>query len=331
MSIQLFSNNASTTLAGNITSGSLSLSVLTGSGALFPLITGGSGNWFMGTLNKAGAPATLEIVKVTATATDTFTIARAQESTSPLAWNAGDSFSLLNTAGTFSNFIQPAQLQVGGGGYAIDTGAANAYVVGLTPALSAHVVGMPIRWLAAHANNAGACTFNDGAGAASMVAQVGVLVPGMIIAGDIYSCIWDGSRFQLINPTVYASRGQFTGVLSDVSGAGTLTLNWSRVFDQVTLFNSTGWVSSSTGNTLAMTGATGFPTDIIPLMTKIVLASGLCFEDNGVVGGYFVDAQISSGGAGSIQFFKNGNGAGWSPSGNKGLTGTPFCLTYSVR
>jgi hypothetical protein len=327
MSIQLFSNNAATTLAGNITSGSLSLSVLTGSGALFPVIAGGSGNYFVATLMKASAPATLEIVRVTATATDTFTIVRSQEGTLPLAFNAGDIFAMLITAGTHANFIQPSQLQAQGSSYAIDAGAANAYVVGLTPALTAHVVGMPIRWMAAHGNGPGTCTFNDGAGVGSMVAQIGPLAQGMITASDIYTCVWDGGRFQLLNPTIYASRGQFTGILSGVSGAGTVTVNWSRVFDMVTLFNSTSWVSSSTSNILSLTASGGFPADIVPANSKIVSASGLAFEDNNVVGGFNVDAEIFN--TGFITFFKNGGGV-WTVGGSKGINGT-MCISYSVQ
>ena len=43
--------------------------------------------------------------------------------------------------------------------YAADTGAANAYVIALTPALTSHVVGMPIHFMAANANT-GASTIN---------------------------------------------------------------------------------------------------------------------------------------------------------------------------
>jgi hypothetical protein len=327
LGFQLFANNPSTTLAANITSGSTSLQVQTGSGALFPVITPGSGNWFIVTLMKAGAPATLEIVKVTATATDTFTITRNAEGTTPaLAWNTGDTVALLITAGALNGFVQAPQLQSQGGGYAIDTGAANAYVVGLTPALTAHIVGMPIRWLAGHGNT-GASTFNDGAGAASMVVQLGLLGAGMITAGDIYTCIWDGTRFQLINPTIYMARGQFTGVVTGVSGSGLLTVNWTRVFDQVTLFNSTSWVSSSSNNALTLTGnGVAFPSDIIPANTKIVSASGFAFQDNGIIGGFFVDAQVLN--TGFIQFYKNGGP--WTVGGSKGING-PMCLSYSVQ
>ncbi|MDP3048906.1 MAG: hypothetical protein Q8N12_05675 [Thermodesulfovibrionales bacterium] len=47
--------------------------------------------------------------------------------------------------------------------YAPDTGAANAYVITLAPALTARVVGMPIHFMAANANT-GASTLNDGLG-----------------------------------------------------------------------------------------------------------------------------------------------------------------------
>lgn len=327
MSIQLFSNNAGTTLAGNITSGSLSLSVLTGSGALFPVIAGGSGNWWIGTLNKASAPATLEIVKVTATSTDTFTIVRAQEGTTALAWNAGDTFSMFCSAGTQANFIQPAQLQAQGGAYAADTGPANAYVVGLTPALTAHVVGMPIRWRAGHANT-GASTFNDGAGSAAMIieANVGVggaLAPGNIAVGGMYVCMWDGVQFVLLNPSLFIGNGQFSAALTGVSGSANVTFNWSRVFDQVMLFNTTGNVAASTGSLLSIPT---LPAAITPLNTKIVPAGSTSFVDNSVIGGFAVDAQILN--TGGINFLKNGS-LGWSGTGNKGINGV-FGISYTV-
>jgi hypothetical protein len=329
MSIQLFSNNASTTLAGNITSGSLSLSVLTGSGALFPVIAGGSGNYFIGTLNKAGAPATLEIVKVTATATDTFTIARAQEGTSPLAWNAGDIFSLLCTAGTLGDFIQPPQLQAQSGNFAIDTGAANAYVVGLTPALTAHVEGLPILWQAGHANT-GASTFNDGAGPASLIveANVGisaVLAPNNVVVGGFYISVWDGLHFVLLNPSLFMQNAQFPGVLVGVSGGGGITFIYSRVLDQVMLFNSTTLLAPSTSTGLVLTG---LPAVITPATTKVIPAGMTYFTDNSAALGVPVDALISS--AGSITFLKNGNAAGWTNGGNKGIVGS-VCLSYSIQ
>jgi hypothetical protein len=98
----LFTNNATTTLASGINSSATSLTVATGTGALFPTITGT--DYTMCTLqNTAGT--TTEIVKVTARSTDTFTIVRAQEGTTASAFSAGDKFELRVTAGEMTNLV----------------------------------------------------------------------------------------------------------------------------------------------------------------------------------------------------------------------------------
>jgi|GEM_PF-1959478 len=91
----LFTNNAASTLASSITSGATSLTVSAGQGALFPVIT--STNYFLVTLiGVSGSP--IEIVKVTARSTDTFTIVRAQEGTTASAFTGGDAVQLRITA-----------------------------------------------------------------------------------------------------------------------------------------------------------------------------------------------------------------------------------------
>ena len=91
-----FTNNAATTLASSILIGATSLTVAASTGALFPTLTGS--NFFYCTLqNTAGT--VIEIVKVTARSTDTFTIVRAQEGTSASAFSTGDKVELRLTAG----------------------------------------------------------------------------------------------------------------------------------------------------------------------------------------------------------------------------------------
>lgn len=101
----LYTNNASTTLASSITNVATSLTVVSGQGALFPSPTGS--NYFMCTLQGAsGTP--IEIVKVTARSTDTFTIVRAQESTSASGFSSGDIVELRLTAGELGGIPQLA-------------------------------------------------------------------------------------------------------------------------------------------------------------------------------------------------------------------------------
>lgn len=99
----LFTNNAATTLASSITSGDTSLTVASGGGALFPNPT--SPDYFLVTLvGVSGTPT--EIVKVTARSTDTFTIVRGQEGTTPSAFTGGDKVELRITAATMSSAAQ---------------------------------------------------------------------------------------------------------------------------------------------------------------------------------------------------------------------------------
>jgi hypothetical protein len=97
-----FTNNATTTLASGINSSATSLTVATGTGALFPSLS--SSDVFYVTL--ANLTGTVEIVKVTARSSDTFTIVRGQDNTTAAAWVTGDKVELRPTAGILNTFVQ---------------------------------------------------------------------------------------------------------------------------------------------------------------------------------------------------------------------------------
>ncbi|MBI1202608.1 MAG: hypothetical protein GC182_08870 [Rhodopseudomonas sp.] len=97
-----FTNNATTTLAADITDTATSLSVAASTGMLFPTLS--DGDIFKGTLKDSSN--NIEIVKVTARATDVFTIERGQEGTTARAFSAGDRIDLRATAGIFGAFMQ---------------------------------------------------------------------------------------------------------------------------------------------------------------------------------------------------------------------------------
>lgn len=98
--MQLFTNNATSKLVAGISNVSLSLQVSAGDGAKFPNPTGG--DYFLATLSRvtSGIESNVEIVKVTARATDVFTIIRAQEGTSALVYLEDDFVQLRMTAAT---------------------------------------------------------------------------------------------------------------------------------------------------------------------------------------------------------------------------------------
>ena len=97
----LYTNNAATTLASSITAAATSLTVTSGKGALFPAPV--SPSYFYATLSNSDG-SVMEIVKVTARTTDTFTVTRAQDGTTAVAWNAGEKFELRITKGMLDDF-----------------------------------------------------------------------------------------------------------------------------------------------------------------------------------------------------------------------------------
>jgi hypothetical protein len=94
-----FANNATTTLASGINSSVTSLTVATGTGSLFPTLS--AGDYFYCTLsNLVGG---IEIVKVTARSTDTFTIVRGQDNSTATSWSAGDKVELRLVAASLND------------------------------------------------------------------------------------------------------------------------------------------------------------------------------------------------------------------------------------
>ncbi len=103
MALLKFTNFASTTVAtASVGTGDLSLAVAAGTGTLFPTL--GAGEYFYATLvDSLTAPTKKEIVKVTARATDTLTIVRAQDNTTAQTWVMGNYIALRPVAAWFSD------------------------------------------------------------------------------------------------------------------------------------------------------------------------------------------------------------------------------------
>ena len=120
----LFSNNASTTLAAGITNAATSITVATGTGALFPALSGA--NFFYGTLVDGSG--NIEIVKVTARSGDTMTVVRGQDNTTARAYSSGAKFELRVTAAGLANKVDYDDAS-----FAVTM----AQVTGLTAALAA--------------------------------------------------------------------------------------------------------------------------------------------------------------------------------------------------
>ena len=92
------------------------------------------------------------------------------------------------------------------GSYAVDTGTANAGVVTLSPAPTAYtsLTGAPLRVLKVALANTGNYTINvNGLGAKSLLYPSGDQVPaGDLPASALFTCVYDGSKFQLQSVTI---------------------------------------------------------------------------------------------------------------------------------
>lgn len=99
---QLFSNNAKTTLAADITNVATTITVATGEGALFS--SPAAGQFELITLESTTA---VEIVKMTSRTTDTLTVVRGQEGTTGTAFTTGDKVEGRITKGTLVGLQQP--------------------------------------------------------------------------------------------------------------------------------------------------------------------------------------------------------------------------------
>ena len=121
MSQILFANNAATTIASAISSSATTITLASGTGALFP--SPSTHQYFKATLYPATAGTQLpEIVHVTARSSDTLTVVRGQEGTTAQVWGAGAPLDNLITAATVN--VLPQQVTYAGN--------PNGYVAGTT-------------------------------------------------------------------------------------------------------------------------------------------------------------------------------------------------------
>ena len=157
MTIQLYANNAKTTLSAPITATQTSITVAAGTGALFPSPT--SGQSFQVTLVSASSSTVYEICTCTAVSSDTLTIVRGQEGTSGTPFTTGDIVANYDTALVMTSLVQSQQLQNQYYQFAVASGTANALTATIPSNLTALPDGMSIVVKSAYANT-GATSLN---------------------------------------------------------------------------------------------------------------------------------------------------------------------------
>lgn len=101
-----------------------------------------------------------------------------------------------------NNYLAMGQFQDGSGIYVATTGSANTYTASASPAITAYVAGQ--RFLVKiNATNTGASTINFNAVGAKSIVKNGAtaLQGGELVSGRLYTIIYDGTNFQVVNPT----------------------------------------------------------------------------------------------------------------------------------
>lgn len=122
----------------------------------------------------------------------------------------------VGNASARTDYAAAGQVQDSSFTYAADSGAADAYVITLSPAITAYAAGQEFKFLAGNANT-GTSTLNvNGLGAKTIKKNVSVnLSAGDIQASSIVKVIYDGTNFQLLKSL--PKTGNFTPALWDGS------------------------------------------------------------------------------------------------------------------
>ena len=157
MTVQLYANNAKTTLASPINSTQTTITVAPGTGALFPFPI--SGQAFKVTLVSASSSTVYEICLCTSRTDDVLTVVRAQEGTSGTPFLLNDIAGNFDTAGVMDLLVQSIQLQNQYYLFSVASGTANALTATLPSTLTALTDGMSIVIKSGYANT-GATTLN---------------------------------------------------------------------------------------------------------------------------------------------------------------------------
>lgn len=249
--IQLYANNAKTTLAAGINSTQTTITVAPGTGSEFP--SPSSGQAFQITLVSATSSSVYEICTCTARSGDTLTVIRGQEGTSGTPFLTNDIVGNYDTAGVMTNLVQSQQLQNQYYLFAVATGTANALTATIPSVLTTIPDGMSIVVKSSYANT-GATTLNLTLGSTS----TGVLpvVTGnntALIGGEIpnagypitlsYSStfnawvITDGN----VNLNAYA-------LINSQTFTGTPRVPTATFNDNSTIIANTAWVQGQLAN-----------------------------------------------------------------------------------
>ena len=240
--IELYANNAYSTLGSPITSSSQT-SITVTNGSVFPSPTGNQ--FFRLTITLAATPnTTIEIVWVTSRSGNTLTVLRGQEGTTAASsWISGSLVGNEATKGTYNQFVQPYT--------GIDVGAANAYVVNTQQHETAYYTGMPCTFYTSNYNTVTAPTLNlNGLGAATIKNfSGGALVSGQIQENTPISLLYSEHFNAWMMQTAIAMPNGFSPLLAMTSSLdGFLATSNTTATELGYVHNVTGPIQTQLNN-----------------------------------------------------------------------------------
>jgi microcystin-dependent protein len=200
MSVKL-TNNASTTLAANISSGATTIALPAGAGAKFPTL--GAGDWCPATIVDSSA--NREIVRVTAIVGDSLTVTRGQENTVARSFLAGDRIDLRLTAAAIAD-IQAS------------IAALNTLAATLAPLNNAALTGAPTAPTPAATDDSTAIATTD--------FVVNAIAAGVTKTGDVYAGVPSGTVVLTVKQTAPAGWLMFADqTIGDAASGATYANN----------------------------------------------------------------------------------------------------------
>lgn len=283
MSLILFANNASTTLASGILATDTTLVVAAGTGVEFP--SPGAGQIALATLEDVSG--NIEVVQITNRTTDSFVVVRAQESTTAKPFASGTQFEMRVTSGMLGAFLQKhggdtltgttvvtGIVNLGSGG-SLQNGEVAGSHIRSQPGDTSNEIFVPV---GSPARSAGSPILTTGNFLSNLPSGVGAVITGMVL-------LWSGSSGSIPSGYVLCDGTAGTPDLRDMfilGGGGALP-------------TSGGSASTVTGATslgsLAI-GATALSVDQLPPHTHTVQlgldtlnGAGVGFAITGAPGG----------------------------------------------
>ena len=232
---------------------------------------------------------------------------------------------VLTSNGSAPTWSSPSGTNVN---YVVDTGAANAYVATLVPALGAYTAGVLVQFKATNANTTTSTVNVNGLGVKTIKKLGGAtdLVSGDIAAGMVVELEYDGTNFLMLNPVANAPVTSSQLVDVQVFSAASST-SWTKPSGakvvEVTVIGGGGAGGSGTANANSSGGGGGsygfkkFQASVLGATESIVIGAG------GVAG-----ANNTAGGAGGSSSFgtttllkANGGAGGSSTAASGGAIG----------